>query len=121
VFVDFRNPQLPTDVDFKVMLTFLEFYETLLGFVQFKLYADLGLQYPPKIDTSLDAGAAGIHALLLQSNEDASKDAAAPVTKNEQKVRPFFRFFFFIFILWLNPVSSLRWSFLFYFFLFLFI
>ncbi|CAF3891872.1 unnamed protein product [Rotaria sp. Silwood2] len=39
----------PADVDFKIMATFLEFYTTLLGFVNFKLYSDMGLIYPPKL------------------------------------------------------------------------
>ncbi|XP_068747917.1 pescadillo homolog [Montipora capricornis] len=39
----------PSDVDFKVMLTFLEFYTTMIGFVNFKLYNMLNLHYPPKI------------------------------------------------------------------------
>lgn len=39
----------PADVDFKIMATFLEFYTTLLGFVNYKLYSDLGLVYPPKL------------------------------------------------------------------------
>lgn len=29
---------LPTDVDYRVMLTFLEFYSTMLRFVHFRLY-----------------------------------------------------------------------------------
>merc|ERR1712070_513601 len=37
---------MPEDVDFKVMSTFFEFYETLLNFVLFKLYSDLGVRYP---------------------------------------------------------------------------
>ena len=37
---------LPTDVDYRVMLTFFEFYEILLGFVLFKLYNDIGVRYP---------------------------------------------------------------------------
>lgn len=41
--------QLPNDVDYRVMFTFLEFYETVLKFVHFKLYHDLGLYYPPRI------------------------------------------------------------------------
>jgi hypothetical protein len=41
--------QNPADVDFKVMATFLEFYTTLLGFINFKLYSELGLIYPPKV------------------------------------------------------------------------
>jgi pescadillo protein len=42
------NQKVPSDVDFRVMLTFLEFYSTMLGFVNYKLYSDLNLHYPPK-------------------------------------------------------------------------
>jgi len=42
---------MPEDVDYKVMASFFEFYETLLNFVMFKLYSDLGVRYPlPRID-----------------------------------------------------------------------
>ncbi|XP_075441260.1 pescadillo homolog [Ascaphus truei] len=41
----------PTDVDYRVMATFTEFYTTLLGFVNFRLYQILNLQYPPKLDS----------------------------------------------------------------------
>lgn len=41
--------QPPSDVDFKVMLTFVEFYTTMIGFVNFKLYSMLNLHYPPKV------------------------------------------------------------------------
>ncbi|KAM8797515.1 pescadillo homolog [Eudromia elegans] len=40
----------PTDVDYRVMATFTEFYTTLLGFVNFRLYHSLNLLYPPKIE-----------------------------------------------------------------------
>ncbi|XP_060104948.1 pescadillo homolog isoform X1 [Heteronotia binoei] len=40
----------PTDVDYRVMATFTEFYTTLLGFVNFRLYQSLNLHYPPKIE-----------------------------------------------------------------------
>jgi pescadillo protein len=39
--------RVPSDVDFRTMMTFLEFYETLLKFTLFKLYHSRGLQYPP--------------------------------------------------------------------------
>ncbi|KFP28105.1 Pescadillo, partial [Colius striatus] len=47
-------PQHPTDVDYRVMATFTEFYTTLLGFVNFRLYQSLNLLYPPKIDGQAD-------------------------------------------------------------------
>ena len=37
---------MPEDVDYRVMTTFFEFYETLLHFVLFKLYNDIGVRYP---------------------------------------------------------------------------
>ena len=51
------------------MLTFLEFYETFLRFALFKLYHDLGLAYPPNLDDTTDAAAAGrlsaLHAVTI--------------------------------------------------------
>uniref|UniRef100_A0A286XJQ6 Pescadillo homolog n=1 Tax=Cavia porcellus TaxID=10141 RepID=A0A286XJQ6_CAVPO len=41
----------PTDVDYRVMATFTEFYNTLLGFVNFRLYQSLNLHYPPKLES----------------------------------------------------------------------
>merc|ERR1719498_107959 len=43
----------PKDVDFRVMLTFLEFYEVFLKFTMFKLYNMMGLNYPPSVDQGL--------------------------------------------------------------------
>ena len=55
---------LPTDVDYRVMLTFLEFYQTLLQFVNFKLYNTLGVRYPPVVDPKLDEAAAGLASIM---------------------------------------------------------
>lgn len=57
---------IPADVDVRVMLTFLELYQTLLGFVLFKLYTDAGLVYPPPLDKQKDDGGAGVGAFSLQ-------------------------------------------------------
>ncbi|XP_050668019.1 pescadillo homolog [Leptidea sinapis] len=43
------QPQSKDEVDFKIMSTFVEFYITMLGFVNFKLYNSLNLVYPPKL------------------------------------------------------------------------
>jgi pescadillo protein len=50
------------------MLTFLELYQTLLGFVFFKLYTDAGLVYPPPLDPRKDERGAGIDALHLKTS-----------------------------------------------------
>lgn len=50
------------------MLTFLELYQTSLGFVFFKLYTDAGLVYPPPLDISMEDQGAGINAFNLQSS-----------------------------------------------------
>ncbi|KAI8872327.1 hypothetical protein GQ42DRAFT_161421 [Ramicandelaber brevisporus] len=76
--VPHKFPQaIPSDVDFRVMLTFLEFYQTLVGFVNFKLYSDAGLVYPPTIDAALEAHGADADALLVTSQDSASSSASA--------------------------------------------
>ncbi|XP_015604531.1 pescadillo homolog [Cephus cinctus] len=42
------EPQSKLEVDFRIMSTFVEFYVTMLGFVNFRLYHSLNLHYPPK-------------------------------------------------------------------------
>lgn len=78
-----RAPQIPSDVDVRVMLTFLELYQTLLGFVFFKLYTDAGLVYPPPLDTKKDEGGAGVGAFSLQ---EAKRTVEAPTVKKVKEV-----------------------------------
>jgi len=73
------HSQIPHDVDVRVMLTFLELYQTLLGFVFFKLYSDVNLIYPPPMDAEKDAAAAGVGAFSLQDarkQTDSNMDIA---------------------------------------------
>lgn len=55
---------LPTDVDYRVMCTFLEFYQTLLQFVNFKLYHSVGAAYPPVVDPRMEEAAEGLAAIM---------------------------------------------------------
>ncbi|CAX44124.1 nucleolar protein involved in rRNA processing, putative [Candida dubliniensis CD36] len=64
---------IPTDVDFRIMLTFLEFYSTLVHFVLYKLYNEAGLVYPPIIEKSV-----GLSGYVLQAKD-------APLKKKEEK------------------------------------
>lgn len=54
------------DVDYRIMATFVEFYTTLLGFVNFRLYSSIGLRYPPKFDTRSDENGAELAAFTLE-------------------------------------------------------
>lgn len=68
--VPFRFPQnIPSDIDFRIMLTFLEFYTTLLGFVLYRLYTEADLVYPPTISSEKIKGVGGISAYILKSKE----------------------------------------------------
>lgn len=50
------------------MGTFVEFYQTLLGFVNFRLYTSVGLVYPPKFNQSSDDQGAELAAFTLEGN-----------------------------------------------------
>lgn len=67
------------------MATFLEIYETLLAFVNFKLYADLGLVYPPKVDRVRDEAGGGLCAYVLESQNDSNNLAADVITSIESQ------------------------------------
>ena len=54
------------DVDFRIMGTFVEFYTTLLGFVNFRLYTSIGLVYPPKFDLKSDEQGGELGAFTLE-------------------------------------------------------
>lgn len=60
------SQKVPTDVDFRIMLTFLEFYQTFVGFVNYRLYSGLGLVYPPRISAELDEDAGGLASLSIE-------------------------------------------------------
>ncbi|KAG4913903.1 hypothetical protein AAZX31_19G218500 [Glycine max] len=51
------------DVDITTMLNFLQLYEPLLSFVNFRLYHSINLKYPPILDPRLEALAADLYAL----------------------------------------------------------
>jgi len=61
--------ELPAEVDFRVMLTFLEFYRAMVKFVNFRLYGDLGLTYPPRRDAELERTSADVAALETEMRE----------------------------------------------------
>lgn len=83
--VPFKFPSnIPSDIDFRIMVTFLEFYSTLLHFILFKLYNDAGLVYPPPINMEQMKGIGGLSSYVLQS-KDLSVKSLLP-SKQETQV-----------------------------------
>lgn len=62
------------DVDFRIMGTFVEFYLTLLGFVNFRLYHSIGLIYPPSFDANSEEQGGELGAFTLEGKEIESSD-----------------------------------------------
>eukprot|EP00050_Salpingoeca_kvevrii_P014236 m.34058 g.34058 ORF g.34058 m.34058 type:complete len:611 (+) comp5645_c0_seq1:70-1902(+) len=67
--------RIPTDVDFRVMDTFLLFYTSLVGFINFQLYKGLNLIYPPRVDEAKLSRGLDISAIILENAESDSKFA----------------------------------------------
>ncbi len=45
------SPTMPAEVDYRVLVTFTQWYRTLLRFVNFKLYSMEGWSYPPTVSS----------------------------------------------------------------------
>ncbi|KAI0868972.1 Pescadillo N-terminus-domain-containing protein [Hypoxylon argillaceum] len=83
------NQRVVGDVDFRIMGTFVEFYMTLLGFVNFRLYTSVGLKYPPKFDQSKDNEAAELGAFKLEGNHAATVSSEpAQLTSGDSTTQP---------------------------------
>jgi pescadillo protein len=65
------------------MLTFLEFYQTFLSFINYRLYTSVNLVYPPKLDIEKDESGAGLSAYLIQSITDQQR--TVPSSQEEQQ------------------------------------
>lgn len=81
--------QAGPDVDFRIMATFVEFYATLLSFVNYRLYSSIGLVYPPRFDLkSLEQGAElGAFQLEGQQLEEQAEAASLMDTGANEKAQ----------------------------------
>ncbi|TKA32445.1 hypothetical protein B0A50_01553 [Salinomyces thailandicus] len=75
------------DVDFRIMATFVEFYTTLLGFVNFRLYTSIGLVYPPKFDLKAEEQGAGLAAIQPEGQNAEEREEDAMVTGTNEKAQ----------------------------------
>jgi len=69
------------------MLTFLEFYQTFVSFINYRLYTSINLVYPPKLDIDKDEAGAGLAAYLIQSITEQSRDQPAQAASNPLPVK----------------------------------
>lgn len=76
--------QVSAEVDYRIMSTFVEFYCTLLGFVNYRLYTNIGLVYPPKFDSISDDRGAELAAFTLQGRnvQNAVEDSKTAALTN---------------------------------------
>jgi pescadillo protein len=82
------NQRVTGDVDFRIMGTFVEFYQTLLGFVNFRLYTSIGLVYPPKFDKDRDDQGAELGAFSLEGNGIGAIEQPKQITNGPSKPDP---------------------------------
>lgn len=68
---------IPKEVDIRVMMTFLDFYEVLMKFILFKLYHMQGLRYPPIIDKELNDVGCCLLAVKTKPLEPLADDRIA--------------------------------------------
>lgn len=73
---------VPSDIDFRIMLTFLELYQTLLGFTFYRLFTELNLVYPTKVSPE---NVLGLGSLLT---EETSRTLTIEGEKEAEKWRP---------------------------------
>ncbi|KAL3621321.1 hypothetical protein CASFOL_036233 [Castilleja foliolosa] len=78
--------QVLPGVDYRVLLTFLEFYETLLAFVNFKLYQSINVTYPPILDPRLEAMAADLYALSRYFDASAQSSSKAITSSGPDQI-----------------------------------
>ena len=74
--------RITNDVDFRIMGTFVEFYTTLLGFVNFRLYTTMGLVYPPKFNKKSDEQGGELGAFTLERKGVVDTEAIEPAQTN---------------------------------------
>lgn len=92
------QPQTRSEVDFKVMSHFVEFYCVMLGFVNYRLYHQLNLYYPPKltqlsgddIEKTLVDEQAYYSERIASLNVDLARSGGSdPVEEEEQQLDQF--------------------------------
>ncbi|CAD7085915.1 unnamed protein product [Hermetia illucens] len=88
------QPQSKSEVDFKIMSIFVEFYAIMLGFVNFRLYHSLNLVYPPQFpaglmqdsEETLSNESAFVSDRIAALNVDLMKSGESTVEEEEEDI-----------------------------------
>ena len=73
------SPALPAEVDFKVLVTFAQWYRTLQRFVNFRLYSMEGWSYPPTISAARSHVTVGTNFAVMKFRSQTSVAAESTV------------------------------------------
>ncbi|KAL5118355.1 mRNA-binding ribosome synthesis protein nop7 [Pleosporales sp. CAS-2024a] len=76
------------DIDFRIMGTFVEFYTTLLGFVNYRLYTSVGLVYPPKFNAKSDEQGGELAAFQLEGKANATNGTSNRHDQDHVEINP---------------------------------
>jgi pescadillo protein len=82
------QPQAKSEVDFRIMANFVEFYTTMCGFVNFRLYHSLNLAYPPQFNVSIDSEESQTDETTFVSERIAALNCEIKKTNDEQFEEP---------------------------------
>ncbi|KAI9894925.1 MAG: mRNA-binding ribosome synthesis protein nop7 [Vezdaea aestivalis] len=78
------TPSLGGDLDFRIMGTFVEFYTTLLSFVNYRLYTSISLVYPPKFDSQSDEKGGELRSFTLEGKSDGRQKVLANDSRDHE-------------------------------------
>jgi len=78
------RPMVPRDVDMETMGYFAEFYISMLSFIFYRLYTEMGFVYPPRINRENEQQDLGMRALELVPHNTADVKMVKPVVVKQQ-------------------------------------
>ena len=89
------SPTMPAEVDYRVLVTFAQWYRTLQRFVNFKLFSMEGWSYPPTVSSvkQRQESTVGTNFAIMKLS---SKITSVPVSDHTSKAFLFRTFKFFI-------------------------
>lgn len=82
------QPQAKSEVDFRIMAIFIEFYSIMCGFTNFRLFHSLNLQYPPQFNVSLDSEESHANEDVFVSERIAALNVDLVKTAEEEGEEP---------------------------------